>query len=160
MKRLVSFLVSSWWHSPLCLLLCAGLWCGTGFIVAATKSHALLDACNILGRAGVVGFGLFLSIGLAAVVRAFVLRRWGWAAATFLATGVCVLLSLLAALEMTFGISDDARFRHAATAVNGEVPRPSAALESRAENAESESHAESAEGAEPEPHAESAEDAE
>ena len=149
MKRLSILLFSSWWLSPLCLLLCTGLWCGVGFVVAG--SPTLCPAANILGRASVIGFGLFLVFCLTAVVRALVLRSWGRAAATFLATGVCVLISLLAAVETVFMISDDARFRPAATATDGCIQRLSVAPET---------HAESAETAAPDPHAGSAERAE
>ena len=102
MKRLLLPFVASWWLSPLCMLLCAGLWCVGGLIAAEASSRTILSGAGILGRSGLVGFAVFLSLGLAAVVRALVLRRWGRAVAAFLATGACFLVSFVAAGMVTF----------------------------------------------------------
>ena len=102
MKRLLLPFVASWWLSPLCMLLCAGLWCVGGLIAAEASSRTILSGAGVLGRSGLVGFAVFLSLGLAAVVRALVLRSWGRAVAAFLATGACLLVSFGAAGMVTF----------------------------------------------------------
>ena len=102
MKRFLLPFVASWWLSPLCMLLCAGLWCGGGLIAAVASSRTALLASGVLGWGGLVGFVLFLALCPTAFVRALVLRRWGRAAAMFLATGACLLVSLAAAGAATF----------------------------------------------------------
>lgn len=101
MKRFLRLFVSSWWLSPLCMLLCAGLWCIGGLISATAAGRTLLFAAGVFGWVGGVGFAIFLALGLAAVVRALVLRRWGRAAATFVATGACLVGSVAAAAMVT-----------------------------------------------------------
>ena len=102
MKRFFRLFVSSWWLSPLSMLLCAGLWCVGGLLSAMLQNQTLPSAVGVLGWVGAVGFAIFLLLGLAAVVRALVLRRWGRAVAAFLATGACLVASGVAAAIVTF----------------------------------------------------------
>ena len=110
MKRFLIPFISSWWLSPLGLLLCAGLWCCDIVVAAFPKIMVPPMALNICGMVGEGGFVVFLALCLAAVVRALVLKRWGRAVAVFFATGACAGVSLVdafaASLVVAFADND------------------------------------------------------
>jgi len=105
MKRFLIPFISSWWLSPLGLLLCAGLWCCDIVVAAFPKIMVPPMALNICGMVGGGGFIVFLALCLAAFVRALVLKRWGRAVAVFFATGACAGVSLVALCEATFMVA-------------------------------------------------------
>ncbi len=102
MKRFLIPFISSWWLSPLGLLLCAGLWCCDIVFAAFLKTMLPSMVLKILGMVGGGGFIVFLGLCLAAFVRALVLKRWGRAVAVFFATGACAGVSLVAACAVAF----------------------------------------------------------
>ena len=110
MKRFLIPFISSWWLSPLGLLLCAGLWCCDIVVAAFPKIMVPPMALNICGMVGEGGFVVFLALCLAAFVRALVLKRWGRAVAVFFATGACAGVSLVdafaASLVVAFADND------------------------------------------------------
>ena len=102
MKSILLAPISSWWLSPLGLLLCAGLWCCDIVFAAFLKTMLPPMVLKILGMVGGGGFIVFLALCLAAFVRALVLKRWGRAVAVFFATGACAGVSLVAACAVAF----------------------------------------------------------
>ncbi len=114
MKRLINPFLSSWWLSPLCMLVCLALkYSVFVFFIFPWPSSVLENyslstlLCSIfvfLSRLGKVGFTFSLLLCLAAIGRSLVLKRWSHAAVIVAATSACIGLSHLVALATTIKI--------------------------------------------------------
>ena len=114
MKSILLVPISSWWLSPLCMLVCLALkYSVFVFFIFPWPSSVLENyslstlLCSIfvfLCRLGKVGFTFSLLLCLTAIGRSLVLKRWSHAAVIVAATSACIGLSHLVALATTIKI--------------------------------------------------------